>query len=230
MTESFQIDFSHPLPLFPLPNCVLLPGATIPLHIFEPRYRAMTTDALDSLGLIAMALFEGDQWKLEYEGNPPIRSYVCVGYIVRHEQLDDGRFDLLLQGVCRAKIVKETRHMSYRQAMLEPTDGHPTMEIDLYDQRQHLEAILKDPLLSRLAAVSAVKNNWLNQEMPTATLIDLAFMALCEDPDDRYAMLVESQVMERYHCLEDYLRRTRKTLEIAERFRPPEAPDGFSHN
>ena len=229
MAESLKIDFGKPIALFPLPNCVLLPGATIPLHIFEARYRQMTSDALDSLGLISMALFDGDQWRRDYEGKPPIRTHVCVGYVVRHHRYDDGRYDLLLQGICRAKVIREVEHDPYRMALLEPTETTQTMEIDLLDERQRLEKMLKDPLLSRLATVSAVQNV-LSQEVPTPTLIDLAIMSVCEDAEDRYSMLIETRILQRFSFLEQLLRQTRKTLEMAERLRPPKTPDDISLN
>ncbi|MEX0743958.1 MAG: LON peptidase substrate-binding domain-containing protein, partial [Phycisphaeraceae bacterium] len=67
MAESLTVDFSRPLPLFPLANCTLLPHAVVPLHVFEPRYRALAREALESSKLIAMAVFEGDAWKDEYQ-------------------------------------------------------------------------------------------------------------------------------------------------------------------
>lgn len=229
MTESLKINFGKPIALFPLPNCVLFPGATIPLHIFEARYRKMMSNTLDSLGLISMALFEGDQWRYDYEGKPPVRNHVCVGYVVRHHRYEDGRYDLLLQGVCRAKVIREVEHDPYRMALLKPTETTQTMEIDLFNERQQLETMLNDPLLSHLTTVSAVQNI-LNREVPTPTLVDLAIMSVCEDIEDRYSMLVETQVLRRFSFLEQLLRQTRKTLEMAEHLRPPKMTDDISLN
>ena len=229
MTEPIKIDFNRPVPLFPLPNCVLLPGATIPLHIFEPRYRSLTSTAIDAHGLMAMALFDGDRWKTEYEANPPVRAHVCVGYIVHHDQFEDGRYNILLQGVCRARMVREVPHKPFRTAILEPTEDGRVMEIDLLDDRRHLETLLRDPFLSRLESLSRVEN-WLSHEVPTATLIDLALMAICEGLDDRYAMLTETDVQVRFHFLDRLLRDTRSTLEMADRFGVGEPDDGVYPN
>lgn len=224
MLETQTIDFTQPVPLFPLPRCVLLPHASIPLHIFEPRYRQMTRDALESRGLIAMALFDGEDWKRQYHDAPPIREHVCVGYIARHDRMDDGRYHMLLQGLCRARLGRELAHEPYRVAMLEPTEPRPPMEIDLADIRWRLERLLDDPLLKGLACVSAI-HNWLSHEIPTATLIDLATMTVCRDIEQRYGMLAEPDALIRAHRLEEIFEDTRRTVAIAERHRPPEHAD-----
>ena len=213
--EVLRVNFAVPIPLFPLPNCVLLPHATIPLQIFEPRYREMTSDSLDSRGLIAMASFGGNRWTTDYEGNPPLRSHVCVGYIVRHQCLDDGRYNLLLQGVCRARILKEVKYDPYRQALLEPTETETVMEIDLDANRQRIEDLLRDQLLKSLRPVNAI-HNWLSRNVPTVTMVDLAIMTLCDNLEHRYEMLAESDVMIRAVWLERLLQQTRRTLRSAQ--------------
>ena len=229
MSETLTIDFRQPIPLFPLPNCVLLPHATIPLHIFEPRYRKMTNDALDSRGLIAMATFEGEVWKGDYEGSPKLRPHVCVGYIVRHQRLEDGRINMLLQGACRAKIIEEIPHHPYRHALLEPLERETPMEIDLAEHRTRLEELLNDPLLKELASIAAVQN-WISREIPTNALIDLTTMTACDDVNDRYAMLAESNAENRATWLEHWLRMTRQTLRTAKKFEPPNLADRINVN
>lgn len=229
MPEALRIDFNRPLPLFPLPNCVLLPGATVPLHVFEPRYRTMVGHVLDAHGLIAMAVFAGDDWKKQYEGAPPLRAHVCVGYVVRHHRHDDGRYDLLLQGVCRASIAQECPHTPYRQALLIPTEPRPVAEPELAEQRRRFEALLRDPVLSELAAVSAI-TNWFDEDIPTALLIDLGIMSMCDSLEDRYGMLAEEDVSRRFAFLEKRLHQTKHTLEVARRFRPRQTEDGITLN
>ncbi len=224
MLETHTIDFGKPIPVFPLPRCVLLPHTTIPIHIFEPRYRRMAHDALNSRGLIAMALFDGDGSNRVPDPCPPVREHVCIGYVIRHEALRDGRYNLLLQGVCRARIQAEVPSKPYRSALLAPTEGRPPLEIDLTDCRRRIENLLSDPLLKGLASVSAI-HNWLNAEIPTAALVDLAAMAVCCDLDQRYAMLAEPDAIVRAARLEELLCNTRRTLALAERFRPSQPVD-----
>ena len=229
MPEKLTIDFGHPVPLFPLSQCVLFPNATVPLHVFEQRYKRMVGDVLDSHGLVAMALFEGNDWKRDYNGSPPVRPTVCVGYVVRHECLPDGRCNILLQGICRAAIKRELDHTPYRTALLQPTEPNPPMEIDLGDHRRRIESILADPLLKQLASVSAI-HNWFNAEIPTTALIDLAIMTICCNNEHRYAMLAEPDVFVRAVWLEEMLQDTRCTLVTAERFRQEAPADGVYLN
>src|SRR5690242_6561563 len=96
------------VPLFPLPNVVLLPRAILPLHIFEDRYKQMTADALAGNRQIAMALLKPG-WERDYYQAPQIEPEVCVGTILSHEKLPDGKYNFLLQGQVRARIVKECK-------------------------------------------------------------------------------------------------------------------------
>lgn len=229
MVEKLTIDFSNPLPLFPLPGCVLLPHATVPLHIFEDRYRQLIRDVLDSHGLVAMALLDTHDQAVDSLGRRPVRSHVCIGYTIRHERLPDGRYNLLLQGICRARIREEIDHEPYRAALLEPTEPQPPMEIDMGDHRQRIEELLGDPLLRELASVSAI-HNWLSAEIPTAALIDLAIMTFCGSVETRYAMLAESDTFARAQWLQQHLWETRRTLATAERFRREALADGIYLN
>lgn len=229
MSDVIAIDFSKPVPVFPLQACALLPHATIPLHIFEPRYRAMVNDALESHGLIAMATFEGDRWQSEYQGSPPIRPILCVGYIVQHRRLADGRYYLLLQGVCRARLIEELPSEPYRLAMLEPAEQPDVTEEGFAEIRRRLDELLNDPELGELAAISAI-HNWLTPEVPTLALIDLALMHLFDQPEQRYAMLAETDAFERARRLEAHLARTRSVVRRAAMVRPSRTDDeAFIH-
>jgi ATP-dependent Lon protease len=117
-------DFDGAVRLFPLPNLVLFPHVVQPLHIFEPRYCEMLEDALAGDGLIAMAtLLPG--WEGDYEGRPPIASVVCVGKILAHDRLPDGKHNLFLRGVCRAALRSERPpSRSFRQAAVEVLEDH----------------------------------------------------------------------------------------------------------
>ncbi|HTO71807.1 MAG TPA: LON peptidase substrate-binding domain-containing protein [Myxococcota bacterium] len=98
-------DFPTRFPIFPLPNVVLFPGTYLPLHIFEPRYRAMTEFALADDSVIGMVLIrEGAD---PMAARAPIFATGCAGRIVEHRKLGDGRFNLLLYGEHRFRIARE---------------------------------------------------------------------------------------------------------------------------
>ena len=94
------------LPIFPLPNCVLLPGGLLPLHVFEPRYRALTRDCLAGHQLMAVARLRPG-YESSYYGRPPVYEHCGVGRIICSDELPDGRFALLLRGVARVQIARE---------------------------------------------------------------------------------------------------------------------------
>src|SRR5689334_9282717 len=109
--------FSGRAPLFPLPNVVLFPHVAVPLHIFEPRYRQMTADALAGERLIAMALLQEEETEL---AQPAIDPMVGLGRIIAHERLDDGRYILVLRGIARARVIREeSLDLPYRVGQLE---------------------------------------------------------------------------------------------------------------
>ena len=94
------------IPLFPLPNVVLFPAALLPLHIFEPRYRAMVADALENDRLIGMVMLRPG-WEPSYEGAPPVYPIGCAGFITHADRLPDGRYNMLLRGMEKFRIVGE---------------------------------------------------------------------------------------------------------------------------
>jgi len=96
------------LPIFPLPNVVLLPGVVLPLHLFEPRYLAMYEACRREGRVFAMAL-AADPALVEADpaGPPPVYEVICAGLVVADERLPDGRVNLLLYGTDRLRIVRE---------------------------------------------------------------------------------------------------------------------------
>ncbi len=103
------------MPLFPLAQVVLFPGALFPLHIFEPRYRALVADCLASHKVFALALVTEGVEVDEY-GNPPIAPIAGAGLIVEHHPLPDGRSTLLLQGQARVRLEELPFAGPYRRA------------------------------------------------------------------------------------------------------------------
>jgi hypothetical protein len=98
-----------------LPDITLFPNALLPLHIFEPRYRAMVRDALAGSRLIGMVLLR-DGWESEYHAAPDVYRVGCAGKIVETTPLPDGKFNIVLTGFREFEIVSEQRERLYRQA------------------------------------------------------------------------------------------------------------------
>lgn len=105
------------LRLFPLPGVVLLPGTILPLHIFEPRYRAMVGDALSGDRTIGMAMMKPG-WE-RAGANPEIFPVGGAGRIVDSEELPDGRYNIILEGEFRYRVIEESPPAPYRVARVE---------------------------------------------------------------------------------------------------------------
>ncbi|MEC9374169.1 MAG: LON peptidase substrate-binding domain-containing protein [Planctomycetota bacterium] len=233
-SQTIRVNFGKPMPVFPIAGVVLLPHAVLPLHIFEPRYRQMIEDAIDGSGQIAMAVFEGARWKQEYHGMPPIRPVVCVGQIVQHERLPDGRYNILLQGVCRARVVEEQapdEDRLYRTATLRPLGQDENEEENgMLDVRQRLHDLLSEPPLTQLVAAEGV-TKWLEkEEAPTSAVLELIGISVIADNDLKYRLLAEPDPELRAGIIERELLDLRTLLRKAERQVDPDAPKGVSWN
>lgn len=98
------------LPVFPLAGALLFPRAQIPLHIFEPRYRAMVRDAIDGDRLIGMIQPRDGQ------DRPALFDVGCIGRLASVEELSDGRFNIVLDGLGRFRVAREAEvDTLYRQ-------------------------------------------------------------------------------------------------------------------
>lgn len=146
------------LKVFPLPPVVLLPGSAVPLHLFEARYRELAEHALATDGVFAMAqVLPGQEGQLA--GAPQLEPMLCVGVIGFHEKLSDGRHNVVLIGVARARILRELpRSQLYREVEAElledPVHDFPEEEL----LRQALvELLARIPLeiAERLAQVTS---------------------------------------------------------------------------
>ena len=108
-----QMPLPEILPVFPLTGVMLLPGTVLPLHIFEPRYRAMVEDALEGqkiFGMIQPLAPQNDNRGPQPDAEnsaPDLYKVGCAGYIEKWEKLPDGRFFVQLKGVNRFRFNEE---------------------------------------------------------------------------------------------------------------------------
>src|SRR5688572_802811 len=198
MTDDPVLDLSR-VPLFPLPGVVLFPRAVLPLHIFEDRYRAMTADALAGDKTIAMALLKPG-WEKSYYGRPAIEPVVCVGRILSHEKLPDGKYNFLLQGVQRARILHENggscSGASYRTAELQPLEETPALEIDLEAERRRLQEMFMTTPLGGVGAGRQFRQI-VKAPLPTPVVADLAAFTFLDDVPLKQSLLEDVNVRRR---------------------------------
>lgn len=182
--------------LFPLPNVVLFPLAVLPLHIFEERYKTMTADAIKGSRQIAMALY-CPGWESNYYGSATIEPVVCVGTILSHEKLQDGRYNLLLRGDARARIVREVCcNRPYRMAELQLLAEQRPIELDLEAQRCKLRRIF---CCGPIAGTSVGRQfaKLVASPLPTVNLADLIAFNLLEDAKLKQSFLAEPDGLKR---------------------------------
>lgn len=172
-------SFAEPIGLFPLPNAVLLPGGTLPLQVFEDRYRAMVSDAIEDRGIIAMALLQPGYEPVYHTNKAEIHPVVCVGKINDHVQIPDGRYFINLLGLCRARIRQEDRDGEYRTAMLDPM--LPTGSGIEIDGEFAARSSLRDVLgLEEIEATDVIQRarGLVDSELPLGELVDRVASAL----------------------------------------------------
>jgi Lon protease-like protein len=187
--------------LFPLPNVVLFPHVMLPLHIFEPRYRQMTADALAGDHLLALVLLRPG-WEEDYEGRPPVHSVACLGKIVAEQRLPDGRYNLLLRGLSRGRICDEvSTGQLYRTVRLELFGAEPEpAQAKDSPLRQELGRLTKD-WLSAMGSTYQQLGKLLQGDLTLGALTDILSFALPLAMEFKQELLEEIDVEQRVRRL-----------------------------
>ncbi len=190
-----ETRFSGKVRLFPLPDLVMFPHVMQPLHIFEPRYREMLSDALDHDGLIAMSVLKQGS-EVGSLSQPSIESTACLGKIVTHQRLDNGGYNLLLLGMRRVRLVQElATERPFRQAEVDLLE-------DLYcgeeaEERESLQTALTHQFQQRLPdgnfPPEAIREA-LASEIPLGVLTDLVSFAMPFESELKYSLLKQQNV------------------------------------
>jgi len=183
------------LPIFPLPKTVLFPGAVLPLHIFEPRYRAMIRDCLAEHKALAVALIRehGDR---DAHDHPAIETVAGVGLIVNHVKLADGRYDILVHGQARVRLEELPFVPPYRRAratVLYPAMSEPSPH-DVVALLSSAAAFATD-----MRKRDPTFEFALPPRSEAAAAADLAAQHLVVDARERQALLETLDVAERVH-------------------------------
>jgi uncharacterized protein len=201
-----SLTATEPVRLFPLPNLVMFPHVAQPLHIFEPRYCDLLEDALLTDKQVAMVLLEPG-WERDYDGRPAIAPVACLGKVIAHERMPNGRHNILLRGLHRAAIRRE----------LPPSRAFRQAEVDLLDdffpasgaarrakaQRQLVELARK--LLPDSAALHEQLDELLASQISLGMLTDIFAFTLGFPTAVKQRLLAEWNVDRRATLLSDKL-------------------------
>jgi hypothetical protein len=183
------------MPVFPLPDTVLFPHTLLGLHIFEPRYRIMTEEALRGDRFIAMALLKPG-WEKGYQGNPPVHPICCAGLIEDEQRLPDGRFNIRLRGLARVEIRDFVQDSPYRVAAVRVLRdrherGGPEAERDKRRLLTSCAGLLQE--VSGRPGLPVV----LDGEVPLAVVVNTLCQNLALEADVKWRLLALDDVRER---------------------------------
>ncbi len=192
-----------------LPHMSFFPQALIPLHIFEPRYRAMLGDVLKTNRLFALVGLNTKPFTDESRQDPPY-SIGCIGLVRSSRENDNGTSDLMLQGLCRIEIRSIVREVPYRIAKIKPLLSKPAPAgVDLKLKREELGKLISIKHKMLFQNDKALERYLKTIDDPE-TFIDLAAFTLCDSPDLKQKLLETLDINERYELFSERLR-----LEVA---------------
>lgn len=213
------------VPIFPLPNVVLFPKTAIPLHIFEKRYRKMARETLAGDGKIAMVLLQ-DGWERDYAGNPSVHEVACLGEIESFERLERGKYDIVLAGISRVRLVREVRHTPYRMAEVELLGENPCDDKaeEVIRRRNRLDALFAryTELMTRGRQDPAVRAHGSFE-----TLVNVAAVTLSLPAEQKQVLLEMDDLTERCDALVPLLQMQLEALQLVRDFEhlKPAYPD-----
>ena len=163
------------VPVFPLSGALLLPGAQRPLNVFEPRYIDMVDAALSGDRLIGLIQPE-DTSEESPRGRTPLQKIGCLGRITHFEETGDGRYFIILEGVCRFELGAELTVMTpYRQCMIDVRRFASDFDLELGEEDVDRERFLK--MMRDYAEFGDFDLNWKEiEETGTAALVNFCCM------------------------------------------------------
>ncbi|HLM71613.1 MAG TPA: LON peptidase substrate-binding domain-containing protein [Polyangiaceae bacterium] len=195
------------LPLFPL-ETVLFPGALLPLHVFEPRYRALVRDILETHRALSVVLVT-NPLDIDAHGHPAIASVAGAGVIIDYAELPDGRFNILVRGRARVRLRELPFEPPYRRAAATVIES-PEAEVTQSDLASLVSAATSFTSLVRERERSFELP--LPKNAPPALIADLCAHHLVIDPRERQAILEMADVPARVRHVAEVLAMQRLAL------------------
>ena len=188
-----EIPIPESIPIFPLQDIMLFPGASRPLHIFEPRYRDMIADAMEGDRIIGMVMLKPNT-ETNYDGNPPIYEIGCAGILSNIEQLPDGRYNVIVQGLKRFRITGEDQRRTYRIASINVLD-------EVFSEADRATLRAQRPLLLELLSSVTPGQKPTVDEISDDLLVNGLAQFLGMNPADRLDLLQQEGPLARSDAL-----------------------------
>ncbi len=213
------------VPLFPLPNVVLFPKTPMPLYIFEEKYRTMVKEVLAGNGELVIGLLRAGL-ESNYTSVSAVHEIACLGKIETYEELEDGKFNIVVVGIHRVRIIREIQHSPYQMVEVEK------IEDGSFDERS-AEIVARLNHLSGLFAkftelATGVKQHAveLMPQMDFESLVNMVAMTLNLSIEQKQALLEINEAPLRCDALIPVLQQQLETLMLVRRFEhiKPENP------
>ncbi len=200
--------FSGKARLFPLPKLVMFPHVMQPLHIFEPRYRALLADALAGDQLIVMTLL-APGWENDYDGRPPLLPIGCLTRVATHQKQPADRSNVLLLGLRRVRLVRELAPLQpFREAEVEIVeDEYPPAGAAGRVALQHSLVKAFQQVLPQLDVADQLEQ-LLGNNLPLGALTDVVGYSLDLELMVKESLLAEPDVDRRALTLLEHLNRS----------------------
>jgi Lon protease-like protein len=200
--------------VFPLPDTVLFPRASVSLHVFEPRYREMARYALERDGLLCTALLLPG-WEEEYQGSPPIYDVGCVGTIRDLRETEDGRFYFTLSAIGRVRYREFVQEEPFRIARLQPIEERVVAE-DESTRRDTLEMLTNYAAVLQLLNPTVSDSVALGTDLPLPEAVDRVLMRLDFDAHMKQRLLEDVEPVVRCRWVTRLLGALLRNLQRAE--------------
>ena len=213
------------VPLFPLPNAVLFPKTPMPLFIFEEKYRTMVREVIAGSGELVIALMrEGLEFR--QTGISAVHSVACLGKIESHEELEDGKYNIVVVGLRRVRLVRIVENSPYRLVeveMLEDVESSDDSEA-MVQRQNHLGGLFSE--FTELAAGIQPQTMDLMPQLDFESLVNMVAMTLNLPIEQKQALLEIDAPSQRCDMLIPILKQQLETLVIVRRYEhiKPENP------
>jgi hypothetical protein len=213
------------VPLFPLPNVVLFPKTPMPLYIFEERYRTMVREVLAGTGELVIALLRTGS-EPGYKLTSAVHEIACLSKIETYEELEDGKYNIVVAGIHRVRIIREIQHSPYRLVEIEriPETAYDEHSAEVVNGHNHLAGLFAK--FTELAA--GVKRHILElmPQLDFESLVNMVAMTLNLAIEQKQALLELNETLQRCDVLIPILQEQLETLMLVRRFEhiKPENP------
>jgi Lon protease-like protein len=190
---------------------VLFPAQLLSLHVFEPRYRKLVSDVIEQGSKLAVPRLEPG-YDGEYYGAPPVFEICGIGQITEYARLPDGRFNIVVLGLGRVRIVEELRSEPYRVARVRAMSDHTRASPMVAETLRSELLKLVRRTAPHLPGPAKELETRLRGAVDAGECADILAGTLMEDPDERQALLEELDPARRLTTLVAHVHRLSSKL------------------